>query len=112
MGDTAANLEAAADGENYEWTDMYDGFAKTAEEEGFPELAAKFRMVAEIEKHHEERYRALLKNVETKQVFEKSEVKVRECRNCGHIVVGTKAPGVCPVCLHPQSFFEVHAENY
>ena len=112
LGDTAANLEAAADGENYEWTDMYDGFAKTAEEEGFPELAAKFRMVAEIEKHHEERYRALLKNVETKQVFEKSEVKVWECRNCGHIVVGTKAPGVCPVCLHPQSFFEVHAENY
>lgn len=112
LGDTAANLEAAADGENYEWTDMYDGFAKTADEEDFPELAAKFRMVAEIEKHHEERYRALLKNVETKQVFEKSEVKVWECRNCGHIVVGTKAPGVCPVCLHPQSFFEVHAENY
>ena len=112
LGDTAANLEAAADGENYEGTDMYDGFAKTADEEGFPELAAKFRMVAEIEKHHEERYRALLKNVETKQVFEKSEVKVWECRNCGHIVVGTKAPGVCPVCLHPQSFFEVHAENY
>ena len=112
LGDTAANLESAAEGENYEWTDMYDGFAKTADEEGFPELAAKFRMVAEIEKHHEERYRALLKNVETKQVFEKSEVKVWECRNCGHIVVGTKAPGVCPVCLHPQSFFEVHAENY
>ena len=112
LGDTAANLEAAADGENYEWTDMYDGFAKTADEEGFPELAAKFRMVAEIEKHHEERYRALLKNVETKQVFEKSEVKVWECRNCGHIVVGTKAPGVCPVFLHTQSFFEVHAENY
>ena len=112
IGDTAANLEAAAEGENYEWTDMYDGFAKTADEEGFPELAAKFRMVAEIEKHHEERYRALLKNVETAQVFEKSEVKVWECRNCGHIVVGTKAPGVCPVCLHPQSFFEVHAENY
>ncbi len=106
LDDTAANLEAAADGENYEWTDMYDGFAKTADEEGFPELAAKFRMVAEIEKHHEERYRALLKNVETKQVFEKSEVKVWECRNCGHIVVGTKAPGVCPVCLHPQSFFQ------
>ena len=109
---TEANLLDAANGENYEWTDMYDGFAKTADEEGFPELAAKFRMVAEIEKHHEERYRALLKNVETKQVFEKSEVKVWECRNCGHIVVGTKAPGVCPVCLHPQSFFEVHAENY
>ena len=112
IGTTAENLKAAAEGENYEWTDMYDGFAKTADEEGFPELAAKFRMVAEIEKHHEERYRALLKNVETKQVFEKSEVKVWECRNCGHIVVGTKAPGVCPVCLHPQSFFEVHAENY
>ena len=112
LGNTAENLKAAAAGENYEWTDMYDGFAKTADEEGFPELAAKFRMVAEIEKHHEERYRALLKNVETKQVFEKSEVKVWECRNCGHIVVGTKAPGVCPVCLHPQSFFEVHAENY
>ncbi len=113
IGDTAANLEAAAEGENYEWTDMYDGFAKTADEEGFPELAAKFRMVAEIEKHHEERYRALLKNVETAQVFEKSESKgIWECRNCGHIVVGTKATGVCPVCLHPQSFFEVHAENY
>lgn len=112
IGSTADNLLSAAEGENYEWTDMYDGFAKTADEEGFPELAAKFRMVAEIEKHHEERYRALLKNVETAQVFEKSEVKVWECRNCGHIVVGTKAPGVCPVCLHPQSFFEVHAENY
>ena len=97
LGDTAQNLLHAAEGENYEWTDMYDGFAKTADEEGFPELAAKFRMVAEIEKHHEERYRALLKNVETAQVFEKSEVKVWECRNCGHIVVGTKAPGVCPV---------------
>lgn len=109
---TVENLKDAAAGENYEWTDMYDGFAKTADEEGFPELAAKFRMVAEIEKHHEERYRALLKNVETAQVFEKSEVKVWECRNCGHIVVGTKAPGVCPVCLHPQSFFEIHAENY
>ena len=112
IGDTAQNLAAAADGENYEWTDMYEGFAKTAEEEGFPELAAKFRMVGEIEKHHEERYRALLKNVETAQVFEKSEVKVWECRNCGHIVVGTKAPEVCPVCSHPQSYFEVHAENY
>ena len=112
LGDTKANLSAAADGENYEWTDMYEGFAKTAEEEGFPELAAKFRAVAEIEKHHEERYRALLKNIETAQVFEKSEVKVWECRNCGHIVVGTKAPEVCPVCAHPQSYFEVHAENY
>lgn len=112
IGDTAANLAAAAEGENYEWTDMYEGFAKTAEEEGFPELAAKFRMVGEIEKHHEERYRALLKNVETAAVFEKSEVKVWECRNCGHIVVGTKAPDVCPVCAHPQSYFEVHEENY
>ena len=112
LGDTKANLSAAADGENYEWTDMYEGFAKTAEEEGFPELAAKFRAVGEIEKRHEERYRALLKNIETAQVFEKSEVKVWECRNCGHIVVGTKAPEVCPVCAHPQSYFEVHAENY
>lgn len=112
ISDTTHNLESAAAGENYEWTDMYAGFAKTAEEEGFPELAAKFRMVAEIEKHHEERYRALLKNVETAQVFEKSEVKVWECRNCGHIVVGKKAPEVCPVCAHPQAYFEVHAENY
>ena len=112
LGDTKQNLSAAADGENYEWTDMYDGFAKTAEEEGFPELAAKFRAVAAIEKHHEERYRALLNNIETAKVFEKSEVKVWECRNCGHIVVGTKAPEVCPVCNHPQSYFEVHAENY
>ena len=112
LGDTAANLNAAADGENYEWTDMYEGFAKTAEEEGFTALAAKFRMVAAIEKHHEERYRALLKNIETAQVFEKSEVKVWECRNCGHIAVGTKSPQVCPVCNHPQSYFEVNAENY
>lgn len=112
LGDTSENLANAAAGENYEWTDMYAGFAKTAEEEGFTELAAKFRAVAEIEKHHEERYRALLKNIETAQVFEKSEVKVWECRNCGHIVVGTKAPEVCPVCAHPQSFFEIHAENY
>lgn len=110
--DTAENLAAAAEGENYEWTDMYEGFAKTAEEEGFPELAAKFRAVGEIEKHHEERYRALLNNIETAQVFEKSEVKVWECRNCGHIVVGTKAPEVCPVCNHPQSYFEVRKENY
>lgn len=109
---TPENLEAAADGENYEWTDMYEGFAKTAEEEGFTELAVKFRMVAAIEKHHEERYRALLKNIETAQVFEKSEVKVWECRNCGHIVVGTNAPKVCPVCNHPQSFFELSAQNY
>ena len=112
IDDTAANLKAAAEGENYEWTDMYDSFAKTAEEEGFPELAQKFRLVGEIERHHEERYRALLRNVETAKVFEKSEVKVWECRNCGHIVVGTKAPDVCPTCNHPQSYFEVHAENY
>ena len=112
LGDTADNLLSAAEGENYEWTDMYDGFAKTAEEEGFLELAAKFRAVAAIEKHHEERYRALLKNIETSQVFEKSEVKVWECRNCGHIVVGIKAPEVCPVCAHPQAYFEVNSENY
>ena len=112
IGTTAENLAAAADGENYEWTDMYEGFAKTAEEEGFPELAAKFRQVGEIEKQHEERYRALLKNIEMQQVFEKSEVKVWECRNCGHIVVGTKAPDVCPVCAHPQSYFELREENY
>ena len=112
IGDTKQNLGAAADGENYEWTDMYDEFAKTAEEEGFPELAAKFRGVAAIEKHHEERYRALLANIEMQKVFEKSEVKVWECRNCGHIVVGTKAPDVCPVCAHPQSYFEINAENY
>jgi rubrerythrin/NAD-dependent dihydropyrimidine dehydrogenase PreA subunit len=112
IGNTAENLAAAADGENYEWTDMYEGFAKTAEEEGFPELAAKFRMVAAIEKHHEERYRALLHNVEAQEVFKKSEVKVWECRNCGHIVVGTAAPEVCPVCAHPQSYFEINCENY
>ena len=112
IGSTAENLVHAAEGENYEWTDMYAGFAETAEKEGFPELAAKFRLVAEIEKHHEERYRALLKNVETAQVFEKSEVKVWECRNCGHIIVGTKAPQTCPTCLHPQSYFELNAENY
>ena len=112
IGSTAENLAAAADGEHYEWTDMYEGFAVTAEKEGFPELAAKFRMVAAIEKHHEERYRALLRNVEAQEVFAKSEVKVWECRNCGHIVVGTKAPEICPVCAHPQSYFEIHAENY
>ena len=112
IGSTAENLKAAADGENYEWTDMYEDFAKTAEEEGFPELADKFRKVGAIEKHHEERYRALLHNVETKAVFEKSEVKVWECRNCGHIVVGTEAPEICPVCAHPQSYFEITAENY
>ena len=112
IGDTAENLNAAADGENYEWTDMYEEFAKTAEAEGFSTLAYKFRAVAAIEKQHEERYRALLKNIETKQVFEKSEVKVWECRNCGHIVVGTKAPEICPVCAHPQSFFEISEKNY
>ncbi len=112
IGDTAANLLTAAEGENHEWTDMYEGFAQTAEEEGFPELAAKFRMVAAIEKHHEERYRTLLKNIETAAVFEKSQVKVWECRNCGHIMVGTKAPETCPVCAHPQSYFEISAENY
>ena len=112
IGTTAENLAAAADGENYEWTDMYDAFARDADEEGFTELAEKFRAVAAIEKTHEERYRALLHNVETAAVFEKSEVTVWECRNCGHIVVGTKAPTVCPVCAHPQSFFEVRKENY
>ena len=112
IGDTAQNLAAAADGENYEWTDMYEGFAKTADEEGFHELAEKFRGVAAIEKQHEERYRALLRNVETAQVFEKSEIKVWECRNCGHIVVGTKAPEVCPVCAHPRAYFEINEKNY
>ncbi len=112
IGDTAANLEAAAAGENYEWTDMYEQFAREAEEEGFKALAARFRMVGAIEKAHEERYRALLHNVEAQEVFKKSEVKVWECRNCGHIVVGTKAPEICPVCAHPQSFFEVREENY
>ena len=112
LGNTAANLQQAAEGENYEWTDMYDGFAKTAEKEGFSALAEKFRAVAAIEKRHEERYKALLKNVETKQVFAKSSVKVWECRNCGHIVVGMEAPTVCPVCAHPQSYFEIHEENY
>ena len=112
IGTTAQNLAAAADGENYEWTDMYEGFAKPAEAEGFDKLAQKFRMVGEIEKTHEERYRALLHNVETAQVFEKSEVKVWECRNCGHIVIGTKAPEVCPVCDHPQSYFELRETNY
>ena len=112
IGDTAENLLAAAEGENYEWTDMYEDFAKTAEEEGFTELAHKFRLVAAIEKHHEERYRALLRKVETAEVFKRSEIKVWECRNCGHIVVGKEAPEVCPVCNHPQSYFEIHAENY
>ena len=112
IGDTSQNLAAAAEGENYEWTDMYEGFAKTAEEEGFADLAMKFRLVAAIEKRHEERYRALLHNVEMKEVFAKSEVKVWECRNCGHIVVGEKAPEVCPVCAHPQAYFEIHIDNF
>ena len=112
LGDTAENLLHAAEGENYEWTDMYANMAKDAEEEGFKELAAKFRMVAAIEKTHEERYRALLNNVETKAVFEKAGVQVWECRNCGHLVVGTKAPELCPVCAHPKAYFEVRKENY
>ena len=112
LGNTAQNLLHAAEGENYEWTDMYAEFAKVAEEEGFLELAAKFRMVAEIEKSHEERYRALLKNVEDKTVFAKADETVWECRNCGHIVVGKKAPALCPTCAHPQSYFEVNAKNY
>jgi rubrerythrin len=112
IGSTAENLRAAAEGENYEWTDMYEGFAKTAEEEGFKALAMKFRLVAAIEKRHEERYRALLKNVELQEVFAKSDVKVWECRNCGHIVVGEKAPEMCPTCAHPQAYFEIHIDNY
>ena len=112
IGNTVQNLAAAADGENHEWTDMYEDFAKTAEAEGFKDLAAKFRMVGAIEKAHEERYRALLKNVETATVFQKSQVKVWECRNCGHIAVGINAPEICPACAHPQSYFEVHADNY
>ena len=112
LGDTAENLLHAAEGENYEWTDMYDTFAREADEEGFHDLAEQFRGVAAIEKAHEERYRALLKNVETKSVFEKSGVTVWECRNCGHIVVGVKAPDVCPVCKHAQAYFEVRKENY
>ena len=112
LGDTAANLLSAAEGENYEWTDMYATFAKEAEEEGFADLAAKFRMVADIEKSHEERYRKLLSNVEMQEVFKKSEMKIWECRNCGHLVMGKEAPEVCPVCAHPQSYFEVRAENY
>ena len=112
LGDTAANLLAAAEGENYEWTDMYDTFAKEAEEEGFTALAAKFRAVAAVEKSHEERYRKLLSNVEMQQVFEKSEETMWECRNCGHLVMGKKAPEICPVCAHPKSYFEVRKENY
>ena len=110
--DTKTNLTDAADGENYEWTDMYEEFAKTAEEEGFKALANKFRMVGEIEKHHEERFRKLLKNIEDEVVFSKDEDKIWICRNCGHVVIGKKAPGVCPVCAHPQSFFEIKSENY
>ena len=112
IGSTAENLLHAAEGENYEWTDMYEGFAKTAEEEGFKALAIKFRLVAAIEKRHEERYRALLKNVELQEVFAKSDVKVWECRNCGHIVVGEKAPELCPTCAHPQAYFEIHVDNF
>ena len=112
IGSTAENLAAAADGENFEGKEMYEGFAKTAEAEGFAELAEKFRLVAAIEKCHEERYRALLSNIEAQEVFKKSEVKVWECRNCGHIVVGTEAPEICPTCAHPQAYFEVRAENY
>ena len=112
LGNTAENLLHAAEGENYEWTDMYDRFAKDADEEGFKDLAAQFRAVAKIEKSHEERYRALLHNVEMQKVFEKSEETMWECRNCGHLVMGKKAPEVCPVCFHPQSFFEVRKENY
>ncbi len=112
LGNTAKNLAAAAEGENYEWTDMYDKFAKEAEEEGFTDLAFKFREVAKIEKAHEERYRALLKNIEMQQVFEKAEETMWECRNCGHLVMGKKAPEICPVCAHPQSYFEVRKENY
>ena len=112
LGNTAETLKAAAEGEHYEWTDMYATFAKEAEEEGFTELAIKFRMVAEIEKTHEERYRALLNNVEMQKVFEKGEETMWECRNCGHLVMGKKAPEICPVCAHPKSYFEVRAENY
>ncbi len=112
LGDTAENLLHAAEGENYEWTDMYDNMAKDAEEEGFTELAAQFRAVAAIEKAHEERYRALLNNVETKAVFEKSGVQIWECRNCGHVAMGTKAPEVCPTCFHPQAYFEIKNDNF
>ena len=112
MQDTISNLKEAADGENYEWTDMYEEFAKTAEEEGFKALAVKFRQVAAIEKHHEERFRKLLKNIEDKVVFSKEEDTIWICRNCGHVVIGKYAPEVCPVCNHPQSFFEVKSENY
>ena len=109
---TTENLKDAADGENYEWTDMYETFAKEAEEEGFTQIAAKFRMVAAIEKHHEERYRKLLKNIDDEVVFSRDEDKIWICRNCGHVVIGKKAPGVCPVCAHPQSYFEIKADNF
>ncbi|MBO7148672.1 MAG: rubrerythrin family protein [Clostridia bacterium] len=112
LGDTAANLKSAAEGENYEWTEMYSTFADEAEAEGFKAIAAKFRLVAAIEKTHEERYRALLNNVEMQKVFEKSEITMWECRNCGHLVMGTKAPEICPVCAHPKAYFEVRKENY
>ena len=112
IGDTAQNLLHAAQGENYEWTEMYDEFAKTAEEEGFAELAQRFRLVAQVEKNHEERYRKLLKNVESAEVFKKAQVKVWECRNCGHLHVGDSAVEICPTCKHPQAYFEIHAENY
>lgn len=112
LGNTAENLLHAAEGENYEWTDMYDTFAKEAEEEGFLELAERFRLVAQVEKSHEERYRALLSNVEMQKVFEKSEETIWECRNCGHLVIGKKAPEICPVCEHPKAFFQVRKQNY
>ncbi len=112
LGNTDENLAAAADGENYEWTSMYEEFAVVAEQEGFHELAVRFRLVGEIEKAHEERYRALLNNIKNSEVFQKNEVKIWECRNCGHIVVGTNAPEVCPVCNHPQSYFEIRKDNY
>lgn len=112
IGDTKDNLSAAADGENFEWTDMYENFAKTAEQEGFADLAKKFRLVAAIEKRHEQRYRELLKNVETNEVFKKSQIKIWECRNCGHIEISTQAPEVCPTCNHPQSYFEISEQNY
>ena len=112
LGNTAQNLLSAAEGENYEWTDMYATFAKEAEEEGFVELAAKFRMVAAIEKTHEERYRKLLNNVEVQEVFAKADMQIWECRNCGHLVMGKKAPELCPVCAHPKAYFEIREENY
>ncbi len=112
ISDTSENLKVAAEGENYEWTNMYADFAKTAEEEGFKELAVKFRLVAAIEKRHEERYRKLLKNIEMAEVFARSEIKVWECRNCGHLVIGEKAPEKCPVCDHPQAYYEIQIDNF